>query len=136
MPALAVADGLFRADDDGVVLLGARCGTCGQPGFPATPHCSYCGAADPDPLPLGRVATLWAFTTVHTAPPGYAGPVPYDFGVVEVPEGLRVVTRLWFPDDHVPAFGEPMQLTTDAVDTTDDGDEVHTWCYVPQEPRP
>ncbi len=35
------------------------------------------------------------------APPGYAGAVPYGFGVVELPEGLRVITRLADPDDSL-----------------------------------
>ena len=30
----------------------------------------------------------------HRAPPGYTGEVPFGFGVVELPEGLRVITRL------------------------------------------
>ena len=63
---------------------------------------------------LSADATLWAWTAVTAAPPGYAGPVPFGFGVVElVHEQLRVITRLTEPDPGTLAFGQPMRLVAD-----------------------
>ena len=44
---------------------------------------------------LSREGTVWAWTAVTAAPPGYEGEVPYGFGIVELTkERLRIVTRL------------------------------------------
>ena len=59
---------------------------------------------------------LWAWTAVTAAPPGYDGPVPYGFGIVELTkERLRIVTRLREADPAQLTFGQPMQLVADAL---------------------
>jgi uncharacterized OB-fold protein len=58
--------------------------------------CPFTGADDVESVDLPRGGTVWLHTTVHLAPPGYSGPVPYGLGIVEL-DGepmLRVVTRL------------------------------------------
>ena len=40
-------------------------------------------------------------------PPGYAGPIPYGFGVVELGSCIRVVTRLTVPDPAPSMPGRP-----------------------------
>ena len=63
--------------------------------FPLQVVCPYSGAEDVTPSALSTDATVWGWTVVTAAPPGYAGPVPYGFGVVELShEKLRLVTRL------------------------------------------
>ncbi|MCE7885697.1 MAG: OB-fold domain-containing protein [Actinobacteria bacterium ATB1] len=79
----------------------------------------------------GAGARLWAFTTVNAAPPGYEGPVPYGFGVVELPGGMRLVTRLTETDHSVLEEGMPMVLTHDVVATDADGTEVVSWAFAP-----
>ena len=64
------------------------------------------------------------------APPGYLGTVPYGFGVVELPEGVRVVTRLAVPEDSW-AFGQPMQLRVAEVGVDPDGVMLTTWEFAP-----
>ena len=54
--------------------------------------CPYCSAIEVDAVELSPDGALWAWTAVTSAPPGYRGVVPYGFGVVELPEGLRVVS--------------------------------------------
>jgi hypothetical protein len=67
---------------------------------------------------------------VTALPPGALGTVPYGFGVVELPEGLRVVTRLAAPDDSW-TFGQPMHLRIVEVGTDADGVAVTTWEFAP-----
>jgi uncharacterized OB-fold protein len=77
---------------------------------------------------LSSEGTLWAWTAVTAAPPGYAGPVPFGFGVVELThEKLRVITRLTEPDPANLAFGQPMRLVADRL-PADEGDVV-TWAF-------
>src|SRR5580700_2044960 len=88
-----VKEGLFT-DSDPPHLLGGRCRTCGHHHFPRRPICPYCASDATEPVELSATGRLWAWTAVTHPPPGYKGKVPYGFGVVELPEGLRVVTRL------------------------------------------
>ena len=80
---------------------------------------------------LDGVGTLWGWTTVQTAPPGYEGPVPFGFGVVELPAGLRVITRLEIGDGEGLTFGQPMRAELVALHADDDGDTVVTYSFSP-----
>ena len=67
-----------------------------------------------------------------TAPPGYEGDVPFGFGVVELPEGIRVITRLASPVAGYTA-GQPMHLRIVPLHESDDGTHspVVTWEFAP-----
>jgi uncharacterized OB-fold protein len=110
-------------------LLGSRCRTCGHHHFPRHDTCAYCGSPEVEPADLSSEGTLWAWTAVTAPPPGYKGPVPYGFGVVELPEGLRVVTRLTEPDPAALSFGQPMRLVVVALHTDDEGRAVETYAF-------
>jgi uncharacterized OB-fold protein len=113
----AIADGLFELGEDGTItLLGGYSPTSGRFHFPRLDTCPYSGATDVEPVSLSRDATLWAWTAVTAAPPGYQGPVPYGFGIVElVAEQLRIVTRLREPDPAALTYGQPMTLVADEL---------------------
>lgn len=87
-----IHEGLFQTDPP--ALLGQRCTACGAPAFPRGDACPLCGALEPEPVVLSDTGTLWGFTEVTAPPPGYLGEVPFGFGVVELGDGLRVITRL------------------------------------------
>jgi uncharacterized OB-fold protein len=125
-----VHPGLFEDDGTGHVhLLGARCRACGRHHFPRTTTCPYCGAGDAEPVPLSEHGTLWGWTAVTAPPPGYTGPVPFGFGVVELPEGLRVITRLEESDPAMLSFGMTMRLVVVPVGAGDDGEAVATYSF-------
>lgn len=135
--ARPVHPGLFREDPP--ALLASRCDACGRPAFPRADLCPYCGADTVTEITLSSTGTLWAWTTVLAAPPGYSGEVPYGFGIVELPEGLRVVTRLAAPVDGY-TFGQPMRLRIVALERAerpghDDGEAASepllTWEFAP-----
>ena len=66
------------------------------------------------------------------APPGYTGPVPFGFGIVELErERLRVITRLTEADPTRLTFGAPMRLVADSL-PGDDGEPVVTWAFEPR----
>ena len=63
------------------------------------------------------------------APPGYAGPVPFGFGVVElVREQLRVITRLTEPDPDRLTFGQNMRLVAETL-PLENGETVTSWAF-------
>ena len=126
MTATPIHAGLFDIADDGTIsLIGGYSPSSAQYHFPLLDTCPYSGATDVQRVTLSRDATLWAWTAVTAAPPGYTGPVPYGFGVVElVQEQLRIITRLAEADPARLEFGQPMTLVTDELP-----DGVVTWAF-------
>jgi uncharacterized OB-fold protein len=125
-----IAPGLVREDDDGPKLVGASCSRCDRRSFPFAETCPWCGADSPREVVLSPTGTLWAWTAVTAAPPGYQGSVPFGFGVVELDDGVRVITRLTESDPSALEFGHPMRLVLDVVDE-DEGQtvDVLTWAF-------
>jgi len=123
-----VAEGLFTLDGDGsITLIGGFSPISGHHHFPLGPVCPYTGADDVEQVLLPRDGHLWAWTAVTHPPPGYDGPIPYGFGVVELDGiGLRVVTRLTESDPSRLHQGQRMTLVTDDL-----GDHVATWAFAP-----
>ena len=109
---------LLVAEPDGSCrLLGHRCEACGVAGFPRAERCGSCGSTAVAPVELGASGgTLFGFTQVTTAPPGYEGPVPYGFGIVELDDGIRVLGRLAGDGDlDALTFGQRMRCVVDAL---------------------
>jgi len=93
-------------------LRGSECASCAKRHFPSAPICPWCGGDDTREVTLSTTATLWAWTAVNAAPPGYEGDVPYGFGVVELAsDGLQVVTRLTEADPARLTAGMAMRFT-------------------------
>jgi uncharacterized OB-fold protein len=125
-----VRTGLF-CDGDAPVLLGSRCAACGSHHFPRHDTCPYCAVEDPQPTELSPRGTLWAWTAVTAAPPGYLGEVPYGMGVVELPEGIRVITRLTESDPDALTLGQPMGLCVVPLHRDAEGNDVVTFAFAP-----
>lgn len=117
------AEGRGRFTPEG--LVGGACGSCGRRHFPAAAWCPWCGADGPSAVTLSTQGTLWSWTAVLSAPPGSVGPVPYGFGVVELPaDGLRVVTRLTESDPDALHEGQAMRFTVVQLDA-----DTATWAF-------
>jgi uncharacterized OB-fold protein len=129
--AVPVREGLFT-DTAPPRLLGSRCTVCGRHHFPRQDTCPYCTAEGAAPVELSGTGRLWSWTTVTSAPPGYHGDVPYGFGVVELPEGLRVIARLTEIDSARLSAGEPMELVVVPVRVLDGRQQVVTYAFAPR----
>jgi len=129
-----IAPGLFVTDAAGPWLLAGRCQSCRELHFPASETCPYCGQAAGSE-PVGPRGTLRLFTVVHTAPPGYQGPVPYGFGVVEIDAtGLCVVSRLDETSLDRLRPGLPLVLRIAPLFTDADGRDVLSWSFAAERP--
>ncbi|MGO9876099.1 MAG: Zn-ribbon domain-containing OB-fold protein [Acidimicrobiia bacterium] len=130
MPPRAITDGLFEMHDDGsIVLVGGYSPSSGRFHFPELDTCPYAGTTDVETVVLSTEGTLWAWTAVTAAPPGYAGTIPFGFGVVELGrEQLRVITRLTEPDPSQLAFGQRMRLVAETL-PLENGETVTTWAF-------
>ncbi len=133
-PVVPVREGLFT-DGDRPRLLGSRCGSCGGHSFPRHDTCPYCSADGAEHVELAATGRLWAWTAVTTAPPGYRGDVPYGLGVVELPEGVRVVSRLTEPDPARLQSGQSVELVVVRLHTDEEGREVVGYAFAPGDGR-
>jgi uncharacterized OB-fold protein len=120
---------MFTISDAGPRLLAGRCHACERLHFPATPSCPYCAGTACSEREVGPTATLFLFTAIVTRPPGFRGAVPYGFGVVELPEGLRVVTRLTELDLAKLRPGLAMRLVVAPLFADDDGTSVLAYAF-------
>ena len=127
-----VTSGLFVEDAAGPRLIAAQCNACGKAHFPADPVCPYCAADGCRELRVGPAARLRLYTAVRTAPPGYQGPVPYGFGVVELPGGLCVIARLTEARLERLHVGQPMELVIEPLHTDAEGHQVLSYAFRPQ----
>lgn len=127
-----VTKGLFTLEAGAAArLIGARCGECGRWHFPASAECPYCSATDCVEGALSRRGVLRLFTSVVNRPPGYLGELPFGFGVVELPEGLRLIARLTESNLERLDFGMPVELAIVPLHVDDDGRPVLTYAFAP-----
>ncbi|HWC39115.1 MAG TPA: OB-fold domain-containing protein [Acidimicrobiales bacterium] len=82
-------------------------------------------------MALSEFGALWAWTAVNAPPPGYRGGVPFGFGVVELPEGIRVITRLTEADPARLQRDQTMRLEIVPLHEDDDGRSVVTYAFAP-----
>ena len=129
----AITEGLFVIEAEGPRLLAGRCAACGKLHFPAAPVCPYCGADGALETRVGPAARLCLYTAVRSRPPGYRGEVPYGFGVVELEDGLRVITRLTEARLERLRPGLALRLVAEPLCTDDDGTAVLSYAFRPEE---
>ena len=124
-----LTQGLFTLPDDAqpARLLAGRCSACGQFNFPAQALCPYCSHDGCKTVPLSPRGVIEVCTTVINRPPGYEGAVPFGFGVVELPERIRIISRITDPDRSPP--GTQVQLVIESLCTDAEGREVVTYAF-------
>ncbi len=128
-----IADGLFAQDAEGPHLLAGRCTACARPHFPRGPVCPYCSADGCVEVRVGPAGWLRLYTAVTSRPPGYRGEVPYGFGIVELSDSLRVVSRLTEARLDRLRPGLPLRLVVEPLFTDEDGRPVLSYAFRPED---
>jgi uncharacterized OB-fold protein len=82
-------------------------------------------------IKLSRRGKVWSFTTVMLAPPAYKGPVPFDLGYVELPEGVNIYTRFLGAEPGTFKIGQEVELDIDVMQKDAEGNEILGYCFVP-----
>jgi len=118
-------------DEPTAQLLGGRCGRCAKLSFPAQTICPYCSADGCASVALSTIGVIEVCTTVVNRPPGYEGPLPFGFGVVELPEGIRLISRIMHPDRS--RAGTAVRLVLENVHSDAEGRQVVTYAFAPEE---
>lgn len=71
-----------------------RCRSCGRHFFYPRPDCPHCGSSDTEWVTSDGTATLYSYVISHRPAPGFAAEVPYVIAVVQLPEGVRMMTNI------------------------------------------
>jgi uncharacterized protein len=118
-----------------VTLAGCRCVECGETSLGIRKFCPNCGSESVSEISLSTRGTLWSYTVVRHRPPGdYKGPepfVPFGLGLVELPEGVRVLSPIHCAVEHL-AIGQTLRLTP-IVRKESNGTEVVLFAFEPTE---
>ena len=76
-------------------LVVQQCTRCGARRFPARPICSKCLGREATWTPVSGRGTVFSFAVMHQANhPGFAAEVPYAVVVIELEEGVRLLSNL------------------------------------------
>lgn len=132
--SIPLEEGLWESDDSGInKLLGHRCRLCGELFFPRKKNgvCTYCQERDLETVKLSDYGRVVTFTVVYQRPAGgfYRGVVPYAYGVVELPEGIRFMTLLTSNDLESIEVGSKVRLVIDPLFEDDEGKQILTFKF-------
>ncbi|MFG3282672.1 bifunctional MaoC family dehydratase N-terminal/OB-fold nucleic acid binding domain-containing protein [Streptomyces sp. NPDC048111] len=96
-------------------LLIQRCEDCAELRFPWLPGCPGCGSARWDTIDAAGSGTVYSYVVMHH-PPFPAFDPPYAVGLVELAEGVRIISNvIGVPPDEV-RIGMPVRLAFLRVD--------------------
>lgn len=93
-----------------------RCNRCERFIWYPREFCPYCGAVEVTWLQVSGRGRIYSVTVVRRAPhPDYADVVPYSVGLVELDEGVRVLTNIVSSDLDCLSIGQPVEAVFDSI---------------------
>lgn len=131
-----IAEGLFKWSGNTASLIGTRCASCGTHYFPKSLSCRNpdCTDKQVEQALLGPSGKLYSYTVQAYRPP----PLfkmdswsPYTIGLVDLPQGLRVLGMLTGCGNDEFKIGMDLELTVEPLYRDDQGREVLTYKFKP-----
>lgn len=93
-----------------------RCTACGTHRFPARAICSSCLATEVEWVPVSGRGSVFSFNVMHQVyHPGFATEVPYAVVVVQLDEGVRMISNLVGVAPDAIRIGMPVQVIFEAI---------------------
>jgi uncharacterized protein len=93
-----------------------RCTGCGTLRFPARAICSRCLGREAEWVPASGRGTVFSYAIMHQAVhPGFAAEVPYAIVVIELEEGVRLLSNLMGCPAGDVRIGLPVEVVFDDV---------------------
>lgn len=134
---IPIEEGLFTWPSDDPRLIGSKCRQCGEVRFPAQKSCANCGSEDVENILLSKRGKLWVWTVQCFRPPSppYTGPeaaedfTPFGVGYVELPEGIRVISRLVENEAEQLRIGMEMGLVIQKFKEDEEGNDVMIYAF-------
>ena len=114
-------------------LIGSKCLSCGEVYFPKKVRglCVNCQSANLEDIKLSRKGKIFTYSVVMIQPGGgfYHGPVPYAYGYVELPEGVRVQSLITDGDPEELKVGMDVELAIEKIHEDEEGNDVMTYKF-------
>jgi uncharacterized OB-fold protein len=119
--------------EGGGYLIGSKCSQCASVYFPRQTFCTACMAENTlADCALSKTGQLYAYTVVtreSIAPKGFE--VPYVYGYVDLPEGVRVVSKIVGWDEATLTVDMPVELVVEKLRSHPDGTTVMAYRHRP-----
>lgn len=90
-PSLLVNKEFFEEIDGEIMLVGSKCVKCEKVYFPRKKFCIECMSDELKIVPLSKRGKIVCWTVARQTYT-YGIPLPYAFGYVDLPEGVRLFT--------------------------------------------
>ncbi|MFC1965362.1 Zn-ribbon domain-containing OB-fold protein [Chloroflexota bacterium] len=118
-----------------VCLMGTKCHGCGEVFFGKAVACQQCQSEDLESIALSRKGKLYSYTINRNRPPGdYKGPEPFQpfaVGLVELPEGVTILSVLTDCDFDKLEAGMDLDLSIEELYKDEEGNTVLTYKFRP-----
>jgi uncharacterized OB-fold protein len=101
-------------------LEAGKCEKCGKIFFPHRLICDACGGQKMNTISLSREGKLITYTVIHIGPSKFADQAPYAVGIVELKEGVRLLSQLADFDLSKLKSGMPIKIEFRRI--SDEGD--------------
>jgi len=125
---IPIKDGLYRipgSENAEPVLLANRCRSCGEIFFPKREICQNCQERHLEEVELAGRGKIYSFSVVMQKPAShYGGPVPYSFGWVELPEGVRVQGLFTGCDLDRLEIGLDAEMVMEKISEDEEGNDI------------
>jgi hypothetical protein len=92
--------------------VGEVCPSCNGKIFPPRDVCPHCAEAAGPAFQFSGKGEVFSFSTVHNAPEGYEGNVPYVVALVRLQEGPLITAQLTDIDADEVEIGMPLEMVT------------------------
>jgi uncharacterized protein len=104
-----------------------RCQSCGSARFYPRIICVHCGSTETELFEASGLGSVFSYTVVHRAPsPAFRGDVPYVLAIVELEEGVRMMTNVIDCDPQSVTIDMPVRVEFERV-----SDEISLPKFVP-----
>ena len=116
----------LQAEDGQPHLLGSRCDVCGKVYFPQQKLCVEC--MEEGTLKghlLSDKGEIYSFTVVERetlAPKGFQ--VPYAYGYIDLPEGVRVLSKIVGWRDETLKINAPVEMVLEEIRQNEIGEKI------------
>jgi uncharacterized OB-fold protein len=108
----------WEATKEGKFLI-QQCGDCEKFQYHYRGFCCHCWSSNINDYPIEGTGTVWTFTVVEiNRSPGFRERLPYVVALIELPQGIKVLSNVINCDVDEVEIGMPVKLTFE--DATDD----------------
>jgi len=130
-----IIEGLFTWPSDDPRIIASRCKKCGAVSFPKRPFCPNpdCKKVreDVEQIELSKRGTLYSYTAQLYQPPApfRMEPFePYGIGMIDMPEGIRMLSILTRKENL--KIGMPVEMTVGKLYEDEENEHI-TWMFNP-----